>query len=142
MLNIRRHLYWVFDLIGMLVAFLCTGLVAPFLQTQLSRGGFLYGNWVETLSPSGSGAPFSPLNQFIWVFALIAPVTVMGIEVLGGPVHLSQQRTFRILLASTVAPLAGVALLSTVFFVLKTPGSSRMFILTFAGASCLVISVS
>src|SRR5438309_483514 len=139
MLNLRRKLFWIFDLLGMLAAFFATGWIAPATERPLSPGGWLYGPWVETFSPPPGDGIFPPLSQYLWVFALVAPAAVLAIDILGGHIPVSRQRPSRILLAGTIAPFLGVALLSTVFFLLKTPGYSRLFVVSFAGASSVIL---
>ena len=126
-------------LIILLGAFLSTSRVAPFLHQQLSFGGMLYGNWIEYLAPTQSSGAFPPLREYLWIFVLMAPATVIFIEILGGHLPIRRQGSTRILLLSISAPLVGVAMLSTMFFVFKTPGYSRLVIFSFAGASAFVI---
>ncbi|HMF78162.1 MAG TPA: exopolysaccharide biosynthesis polyprenyl glycosylphosphotransferase, partial [Bryobacteraceae bacterium] len=128
------------DCLGMLAAFCATGWwLAPVLRPQLLPGGLFYGDWVKNLSPAASGGDFSPLGHFVWVFALVTPATIMCIDLMGGHRPISHQRLSRIFVASFFAPVLGVSLLSTLFFVLKTPGYSRLFVFSFAFASFFVM---
>jgi FlaA1/EpsC-like NDP-sugar epimerase len=123
------------------VAFLTTAWVAPFFHRLLSLGGPLYGGWVESFAPARSSGIFPPLSEYFWVFLVIAPATVMCIGILGGYLPIHRQRPLRILLFSVAAPLAGVALLSTMFYFLKSD-ISRSIVLSFAAASFVGILVS
>ena len=58
---------------------------------------------------------FASLSEYLWVFALIAPAAVMCVDFLGGYRPIRQQRPARILMAGTLGPAAGMALLSTTF---------------------------
>jgi exopolysaccharide biosynthesis polyprenyl glycosylphosphotransferase len=141
--TIQRKLFWIFDFACLLLAFLLAGWVAPLLHAHLSVGGSLYGNWIATLSPPEVRGTFPPLHEYLWVFFLVAPVTVLCIDVLGGHIPIRSQRPLRIIFNAIVAPVSGVALLSTVFFALKTlPGYSRLFVFAFVGTSGLVICAS
>jgi exopolysaccharide biosynthesis polyprenyl glycosylphosphotransferase len=141
--TIQRKLFWVFDFLCMLLAFLVAGWAAPALHRQLTFGGLLYGRWIESFSPSESAAAFAPLYQYLWVFFIVAPVALISIDLLGGHLPIRQQRAVRILLVSVAAPISGMALLSTVFFVLKSvSGYSRVFVFCFVGGSCVVICAS
>jgi exopolysaccharide biosynthesis polyprenyl glycosylphosphotransferase len=131
--NIRTKLFWLLDLIGMLVAFFVTvWWVAPTFRSQLLPGGMLYVKWVQILSPADSSGIFSPASRFFWVFAFVAPVTILCIDLLGGHRPIAQQRLSRIFLVTVLAPFLGISTLSTLFFVLKTPGYSRTFVVSFA----------
>src|SRR6266446_1788773 len=142
MLNLRRKFFWIFDLVGMLAAFFATGWIARAAEGPLLPGGWLYGPWVEAFSPPPGDGIFLPLSQYLWVFALVAPAAVLAIDILGGHIPVNRQRPSRIVLSGTIAPLMGVALLSTVFFLLKTPGYSRLFVASFAGASSVILCAS
>ena len=138
MLSIRQKVFWVFDLLGLFVAFLAAARIAPFFHRLLSLGGPLYGGWIEFFTPAQSGGVFPPLREYFWVFLVSAPATVAGVGVLGGHLPIRRQRPLRILLFSVAAPLAGVALLSTMFYVLKSD-ISRLIVLSFAAVSFVVI---
>lgn len=142
MWNIHRKLFWLFDFLLMLSAFFLTGWLAPAVGALFQPGGPLYGHWLETLSPAPPTGEFSPLSQFLWVFTIVAPVTVMCVDMLGGHAPLHLQRRFRILVVTLAAPLGGIAFLSTVFFALKLPGYSRVFIFSFAFVSSVLVGIS
>ncbi len=127
MSNIRRNLFWVLDLSGMLGAFLATHWIAPFVHARLLATGVLLDQG------------FDPLSHYLWVYALIAPAAVMSVEILGGYSAIPELRPARILVAGALGPVAGMALLSTMFFLLKTPGYSRIFVVSFASASAVVL---
>ena len=126
----------------MLAAFVITGRVAPGVAPLFQPGGLLYGRWIETLSPPPQSGDFSPLTQFLWVFTIVAPVTVSCIDMLGGHAPLRQQRRLRMLVVSLAAPLGGIAFLSTIFFALRFPGYSRLFVFSFAAVSCALLAFS
>ena len=142
-MNIRRKLFWAFDLLCLLTAFVAAQWVAPFLRNQLSHSGALYGPWIESFSPREMVGTFPSLLDYLWVFFLVTPTTLLCVDILGGHLSIRQQHPARILLTSIAAPVAGIALFSTVFFVLRTTsGYSRLFVFSFAGMSCLVLCVS
>jgi exopolysaccharide biosynthesis polyprenyl glycosylphosphotransferase len=142
MWDIRRRLFWLFDILLLLLAFVATGWLAPLLERLFLRGGLLYGHWVQALSPPPSHGTFPSLGQYLLVFLIVAPVTVMCVDILGGHALLHQQRKLRILVVSVLAPLGGVAFLSTLLYVLKTPIYSRLFVFSFAGVSCAFLAGS
>ena len=142
MFSIHRKLFWIFDFLLMLAAFVLTGWVAPGVQALVMQGGPFYGPWVDTFSPAPSGGPFSPLSQFLWVLTIVAPVTVIGVDLLGGHAPAHRQRRLRMLLVALLAPLGGIAFLTTIFFALRVPGYSRVFVFSFAGMSCILLGAS
>ena len=142
MFTFRRKLFWIFDFALMLAAFVLTGWIAPGVQSLMKQGGLLYGPWVETLSPTPSSGAFTPLGQFLWVLMVVAPVTVIGVDVLGGHAPAHQQRRLRVITVTILAPLGGMAFLTTIFFALRIPGYSRVFVFSFAGVSCLLLGLS
>jgi exopolysaccharide biosynthesis polyprenyl glycosylphosphotransferase len=139
--SINRKLFWALDLSLLLLAFVASSRVAPYFQAQLSAGGLFYGNWVKWLSPTDS-SPFPPLSEYVWVFLLIAPATTTFIEILGGHAPIRNQKIYKTFIYGILAPLTGVGLLSTMFFILRTPGYSRLFVFSFAGSSCAIIVAS
>ncbi|HUB79441.1 MAG TPA: sugar transferase [Bryobacteraceae bacterium] len=142
MWNIHRKLFWLFDFLLMLVAFVLTGWLAPGVAPIFKPGSPLYGSWIETLSPAPPTGDFSPLSQFLWVFTIVAPVTVTCIDMLGGHAPLRQQRRLRMVVVSLAAPLGGIAFLSTIFFALRFPGYSRVFVFSFAAITCALLGLS
>ena len=101
----RQKLYWALDLGTLLAAYLLTASLAP--------------------TPS----------EYLRVFLLAAPATVLCIEVLGGHRPIRLQRPVQILLCGIVSPLVGsLAVLST--------GYSRLIVFTLTGASCIAICLS
>ena len=126
----------------MLAAFVVTGWLAPVVAPLLHPAGLLYGRWIENLSPAPPSGDFSPLSQFLWVFMIVAPVTVASIDMLGGHAPLRQQRRLRMLVVSLAAPLGGIAFLSTIFFALRFPGYSRVFVFSFAAVTFALLAFS
>jgi len=108
----------------------------------MSKGGLLYGHWIEHLAPAQSSGVFPPLREYFWVFLLIAPITLTCIEILGGHRPIRQQSAVRILLVSLASPVIGVGLFSTVYFALRAIGYSRLIVFSFAGASCVAVCIS
>lgn len=138
--NIRTKLFWLLDLLLMLFAFFVTGRwVAPVVRDELTSGRFFYIDWAHLFSAAKSTGVFSPLSQFFWVFALVAPATILFMDLMGGHIPISRQRPSRILLTALTATVLGVAILSTLFFVLRTPGYSRIFVWCFAATSALLM---
>jgi exopolysaccharide biosynthesis polyprenyl glycosylphosphotransferase len=137
-----RKLFSVCDFVVLLVAYLTTAWIAPFLHSLLAPGGPLYAEWVGYLAPAPFHGSFPPLSEYLWVLLLVAPATVICVEILGGHRPISQQSPARIVLFSVTSPFVGVAMLSTVFFILKTPGYSRLIVFSFAGASCIALCLS
>lgn len=137
----RRKLFWILDLLCLLLAFIVAGKLAFYLHIQFGRGGMFYGDWLRSLSPV-DGSPFPRFRDHLWIFFLVAPATVMSIDILGGHVPIRNQKIYKTFVYGILAPLTGVALLSTLFFILKTPGYSRLIVLSFAAVACAVICAS
>jgi exopolysaccharide biosynthesis polyprenyl glycosylphosphotransferase len=142
MSSVRRKLFWLFDVAALLLAYVSTAWLAPLFYHQLSPGGIFYGPWIQSLEPHESGGLFPPLSEHLWVFLLVAPTILICIEVLGGHRPIRLQSFGRVLLFSVASPLVGVAMLSTMFFVLKTRGYSRLIVFSFITGSCLAIFLS
>ena len=138
--NLRVKFFWLLDVLLMLVAFLATGWwVAPLVHDSLLNGGALSPEWAHMLSAAESRGGFSPLGQFFWVLALVAPATILCVNLLGGHGPIAQQTPTRIFAATAVAPILGVSILSTLFYVLRTPGYSRVFVASFAVTSAFLM---
>jgi exopolysaccharide biosynthesis polyprenyl glycosylphosphotransferase len=144
MVPIRRKLFLIFDLLCLIAAFLASRELASFLARQFSYGGHLYGSWIEFFAPAASNGTFPELSELRWVwwvFFLVTPVTVLCVDILGGHASIREQRPLRIVLSGIVASVAGIALPSTLFFLLKTPGFSRILIVSFFVTNCIAIIV-
>jgi exopolysaccharide biosynthesis polyprenyl glycosylphosphotransferase len=142
MSTIRRQLFWVFDFLVLFVAFAGSAWLAPVLHSFFSAGGILHGAWVTALAPAESSGAFPPLSQYAWVFLVMAPATILCIDVLGGHDSIRRQSFLRVLFFSTVAPLIATGILSEALFLLKTPLYSRLFVFSFALLSGVLVFLS
>lgn len=70
---------------------------------------------IESLDPHRSGGLFAPLAEHFWVFLLVASTTPICIEIPSGHRPIRQQSFARSLLFAIASPLAGLAMLSTMF---------------------------
>jgi len=137
---IPRRFFWLFDLIGLGLAFLGAYVLAPRIQILVAPGGFLHLSWLEVLSPPLPDwiGQFPPLMELLWILLMMIPATLLFMEVFGGYHPLLWQSRTRVITSSLLAPLGGVSLVTLVLFVLKSPGWSRLFVfslMTLSGLS-------
>jgi exopolysaccharide biosynthesis polyprenyl glycosylphosphotransferase len=129
---IPRRFFWLFDFLILGLAFLAAYSLVPQLAPLFAPDGPLWTQWLEALtSPAIWSGQMPPLVEWLWVFLVMAPATLLILEALGnyGPL-LFQSRT-RIVAGSFVAPLASLSLVTLVLFALKHPDWSRLFTFSF-----------
>lgn len=119
------------------LAFVTTGLVAPWVQWLLLPSGPLAVSlpaWMQLPEgPSFDGFP--PLASVAWVLMITSPMSVLFMELLGGYRQLVDQSRTRLLISTVLSPLVALSFLTLSFFALKISSSSRVFIFTFGMVS-------
>jgi len=127
-------LFALLDLFSLLMAFLAVYAVAPGLKRWLLSSQVVSPAWLSLLSPETRGE-FGPITELLWVLLVMAVVTLLGVQLLGGNRSLVAQSRTRIVVTTIVAPVVGLSTITLILFTLKTPNWSRLFIFLFAATS-------
>ncbi len=94
---IPRRFFWLFDLIVIAIAFLAAYRLVPHILPLFAPGGPLCTPWLEEVfSPNVWTVQFPPLSDFLWVFLVMAPTTVVVLGMLGAHSPLLYQSRTRI----------------------------------------------
>lgn len=128
---IPRRFFWLFDFLILATTFLAAYSLVPHIQLFLAPGGWLWWPWIEALSPAAWIGQMPPLAEWLWVFLVMAPATLLTLSALGNHGPLLYQSRTRIVVGSFSAVLAGLSLIALVLFALKGPEQSRLFIFSF-----------
>jgi len=108
---IPRRFFGLFDLLILWAAFLAAYSLVPHLAPLFALGGPLRTHWLETLaSPAVWSGQMPPLTELLWIFLMMAPVTLLVLGALGNYGPLLYPSRTRIVLGSFLAPLAGLSL--------------------------------
>ena len=135
----RRLTQMACDCIVLAMAFWLAVTFVPTLLTLLTSGGMAA--WIDNILPIGGDARTAlTLGEFVWVFVIMCPATIVCYELFGGYRAVKEQRPRSILCASLFAPMAGVGVLAVVLFALKHPGYSRLVVFSFAMFSALFLA--
>jgi exopolysaccharide biosynthesis polyprenyl glycosylphosphotransferase len=137
---IPRRFFWLFDLLILVVAFVTAYYLVPLLLPLFAPGGSLRLPWMEVLSPT-IGNQLPSFAELFWIFVIVAPATLLFLEMIGNYGPLLNQSYTRIVLGGLIAPLAGLSVLALVLFAFKAPTWSRLFVFSFVVLSGLVISL-
>ncbi len=115
------------------LAFLMTGLIAPWVQWLLLPSGPFRLSLPKWLSLPGSPSfdQFPSALSMVWVLIVTAPLAVLFMELFGGYRQVVHQSRSRLVLSSVFSPLVALSFLTLTFFALKISSSSRVFIFTF-----------
>ena len=137
--TIPRTFLALADIATLGLAFVVTGLIAPWVQWLLLPSGPLRVSLPAWMSLPGSPGfdQFPPLASVVWVLVATSPLTVLFMELLGGYRQLVDQSRVRLLISSALSPLIALSFLTLAFFALKTSSSSRVFVFTFGASSVL-----
>ena len=137
----RRLVLRTCDFAALAIAFWFAGKVVPTLNTLLVSG-VLHAGWIDSLLSPAVDPENARLNlaEFVWVFVTTAPVIVVCYQLFGAYRPIREQTARSIALASLLAPMAGVGVLTLVLFSLKQPGYSRLLVFSFALLSALVLA--
>jgi exopolysaccharide biosynthesis polyprenyl glycosylphosphotransferase len=135
--TIPRTFLALMDIAAVVVAFIDTRLIAPWVQWLLLPSGPLRIALPSWMSLPGSAGfdQFPPLTSVAWIPIVTIPMTVLFMELLGGYRQLVDQSRARLVISSVLSPLIALSFLTLVFFALKTSSSSRVFVFTFGALS-------
>src|SRR5262249_39895035 len=126
---IPRRFFWTFDVLAIAAAFLIAYPLVALIRPLFSMCGILWPSWFVNLSlPVVSDPELPPLHNLLWVFLSIAPSTIAFLEIAGLYRPLYQTSRTKIIVAGSIAPAAGLSLVTLILFALKNPGWSRLFI--------------
>ncbi len=135
----NRKLLRFADACVLLVSFLAAAKVFPHIRPVFAPSGLLYTPLLEEFSPSRKFDGVGGLSQFLWVFLLVAVVTMLVMGYLKGYESFIRQSRIRMIFNSVVAPASGLAVVTVAFYVARFPGYSRVFLFTFILFSALGI---
>ena len=137
----RRLTLMACDSVVLAMAFWLAVKLIPILFALLIYGGMLHFARIANIAPASKAAMSAlSLREFVWVFVVMCPATVVCFELFGGHRPAREQRPRRIMFASLFAPMAGVGVLTVVLFTLKHPGYSRVVVFCFALLSALFLA--
>ena len=119
----------VLDFLILSAAFGLAYVLAPVLKKILLNATELRG-WIALLSPT-VGGEFRALADVAWALPVMAAVTLLCIQQVGGYRPLVSQSRTRLILTSAVAPLVGLGTLALLLFALRSDNWSRLFIFLF-----------
>ncbi len=120
----------------MLTAFGFAYVTAPVVKNLVLNNTTVFHAWFPVLSPT-IGGEYRPLQEAVWVLLVMAAVSVLVIQSVGGYHPLVTQSRTRIILAGLAAPLVSAGMITLILFALRSPSWSRLFIFLFT-----VISVA
>ncbi len=137
--SIPKQFFWLLDLVTLAAAFVCAYALTPSLQALVAPGGPLRAPWLEwlRLPTIDELEDWRPFAEVAWMFAVMAPTTLLFIQVLGGYRAILSQSRVRILVSSVFGPLAGLGTISLVLFAVKYHRASRLLMFSFAVLSAL-----
>lgn len=120
------------DVLVLVVAFFLAAWLAPVVQRNLVPGG-----WLDSaLVALGVGAPqrgrFPPLREVAPLLAVLAPATLVAIDLLRGYAPLLAQTRTRVLVVAVGSPLAGAGACTLLLFATRDISTSRLFLFVFA----------
>ncbi len=130
---IPRRLFWLVDFVIMWIASAGAYAFVACLQPSLIRGGALWRPWMEILTPAISmGVPLSPVTDFLWMFLALSPATILFLEIFKAYDALIEQPCRRIIVAASIAPFCGLAMVALALFATKSLGWSRLWVFSFS----------
>jgi exopolysaccharide biosynthesis polyprenyl glycosylphosphotransferase len=138
----RRLVLRMFDFVVLVIAFwLAAKLVMP-LHALLDAWGILDAGWIANfLAPVGELGKTRPSPFDLgWIFVTMCPPTIICYQLFGAYRPIKEQSARAIAIASLLAPLAGVGVLTVLLFALRDPGYSRLLVFSFALFSFLLLA--
>jgi hypothetical protein len=108
---IPRRFFWFFDFLILGLAFLAAYSLVPRLAPLFAPGGPLHTPWLAALaSPALWNGQMPPLVEWLWVFLLMVPATLLMLSALGNYGPLLYQSRTRVVVGSFLVPLSGLSL--------------------------------
>jgi exopolysaccharide biosynthesis polyprenyl glycosylphosphotransferase len=127
--GVPRRFLWIVDAFVLAASVLAADLVAPVLQLLAGPAGVLREPafaWLSLPDAATMGG-FRPLRDLVWMPLVMAPSTVLFMELLGGYRPVLQQSRTRLLVTSLAAPFLGMSVVTVLVASLKMERSSRIF---------------
>jgi exopolysaccharide biosynthesis polyprenyl glycosylphosphotransferase len=130
---VPQRLLWLTDAAIQLLALPLAWHVAPLLRPLLAaeRAGRM--SWLRWLDfQPAAAASLAPLADVAWIPLVSAPATLLFMRLVGGYRPLLEQARTRVVVASLLAPMAGLSLVTLALITVRNFGTSRslMFLFT------------
>jgi len=131
---IPRRVFWLFDFLILLAAFLAAYVCVPNLAPLYKSGHYLTHTWMTLLSvphdPAGQQLP--PLSELSWIFFAMVPAVIIFMEACGCYRPVLQLSQTRLVLGGLAAPTGALCFTALLLFATKDQGYSRAFLFLFA----------
>lgn len=135
---IPRIIYWLSDLLVLMVAFTFAYLATPYLSTRLGPDGPWRVDWiVRSLGLTSGGGELVPIQQLLWVLLVSSSAVISVLSLFTDCERPIQQSQRKLILVSFAAVIAGLGLVSLVLFALKSQEWSRMMVFSYGLLSVL-----
>lgn len=131
--SVPRRFLGLLDLLTLIGGAVCAHAILPHLHSQVVPGGWLRADWLAWVAlPTPADLEEQPFSAVAWMFVVMAPITLLFVNLLGGYRPLLAQSRTRVVVASLFAPLAGVGTVAVVLFALRLQHVSRLMVFSFA----------
>ena len=134
--ELPRLLFWLADLLCIIVSFHAAYLLAPRIKAAAMAPDSLLSRWVSVLAPQ-VGGEYREMHEVAWVLVLMWVVSVLVLQGMGAYRPLLHQSRARIVLSTLTAPAAALGFIALVLFALRSPSWSRLFIFLFTGLTAV-----
>jgi exopolysaccharide biosynthesis polyprenyl glycosylphosphotransferase len=137
---IPRRFFWIFDVLIILLAFIFSDFVSPFLQKMLASMIENQPAWLNLLSPEREYV-HKAMVRYLWIL-MVSPLPMIVFLDMDGDGKWIFQSPARIILSGPAAALIGISLVSLVPFVLRNSPMrvSRSFLFAFGILSAIGLS--
>src|SRR5262249_6262238 len=124
--NLPARFLWLVDLLVIALAFAVAHAASPRVQMAMQQSDWIVGVLRRLGVPTSMAiGDFRPFDEMLGVLAILAPATLMSIDMLGGYRTLLRQSRTRVALTTLVAPVLGVSAFTFVLFVFRLERVSR-----------------
>ena len=129
---IPRRIFWLFDILTLILAFLTAYFFFPYIQRIVISSGLLSQTWLAALLAPETGGQLQPISDFSWIFWVMSIVTLFSLGLLGVYNDFFVKQPYIRLVGGTfMAAIIGLSMVTLIMFTLKSVAFSRIFVISF-----------
>jgi exopolysaccharide biosynthesis polyprenyl glycosylphosphotransferase len=136
---IPRRFFWLFDSLILALAFSGAHALQPALRGWVAPGGILAHPAFAVIAPAPG--PLPPLAARLWMLAVLAPLTLLFLELFGNYGPLLRQSRARAVAGALLAPVGALSGLALLLLAVQNAPVGRLFLFTYTILAAMLLAV-
>lgn len=136
---IPRRFFWLFDSLILALAFLGAHALQPAMRAWVAPGGVLAHPAFAVIAPAPG--PLPPLAARLWMLGVLAPLTIILLEVAGNYAPLLRQSRARVAAGALLAPVGALSGLALLLLAVQSTPIGRLFLFTYTVLAAIFLAL-